>query len=368
MLKSTGASHAQSPKDEIIAVLGRLGIDPPAASGALEARSPIDGRAIGRFNATEAGEAREAIGRAHAAFKSWREVPAPQRGELVRLLGEELRAAQGRRLAGWSRSRPARSSRKGLGEVQEMIDICDFAVGLSRQLYGLTIATERPEHRMMETWHPLGCRAASSRRSTSRSRSGRGMPRSRSSAATPSCGSRRRRRPLTALAIQALFQRAAERFGDVPEGLSRCLIGGRSSRRGRWSMIRACRWYRRPDRRAWAAPSAPRLAARLARAILELGGNNAAIVAPSADLDLALRAIAFAAMGTAGQRCTTLRRLFVHGQHLRTAHAAADRAPIGSVRSAIRARTGTLVGPLIDGAAYRRMQRALDEARSLGGA
>ena len=235
-------------------------------------------------------------------------MPAPRRGEFVRLLGEELRAAKAD-LGRLVTLETGKIASEGLGEVQEMIDICDFAVGLSRQLYGRTIATERAEHRMMETWHPLGvCGVISAFN----------FPVavwSWNAALALVCGDPvvwkpSEKTPLTALAVQAIVQRAMERFGDAPAGLSEVLIGGRDvgemlvddrrvavvSATGSTAMGRAV---------------APRLAARFARAILELGGNNAAIVTSSADLDLALRAIAFAAMGTAGQRCTTLRRLFV---------------------------------------------------------
>src|SRR5215208_2777774 len=363
MLKSTGASHAQSPKDEIIAILSRLGIDPPGASGGLDARSPIDGRAIGRFNATEADEAREAIGRAHAAFKSWRRVPAPQRGEFVRLLGEELRGAKsdlGRLVTLETGKIPS----EGLGEVQEMIDICDFAVGQSRQLYGLTLATERPDHRMMETWHPLGvCGVISAFN----------FPVAVwcwNAALAFVCGDPVVWKPsektlLTALATQAIVRRAAERFGDAPEGLSEVLIGGRALGEilvedPRVPVVSAT------GSTAMGRQVGPRLAARFARAILELGGNNAAIVCPSADLDLALRAIAFAAVGTAGQRCTTLRRLFVY-ESVYDALVPRLKSAYASVRVGDPRETGTLVGPVIDEAAFTRMQRALEAARAAGG-
>ena len=217
---------------------------------------------------------------------------------------------------------------EGLGEVQEMIDICDFAVGLSRQLYGLTIATERPDHRMMETWHPLGvCGVISAFN----------FPVavwSWNAALAFVCGDPvvwkpSEKTPLTALATQALVRRADGALRRRARGP----VGGADrrprGRRERSSTIAACRWSPRPARPPWAAQVGPRLAARFARAILELGGNNAAIVAASADLDLALRAIAFAAMGTAGQRCTTLRRLFVHESVYDALRAAAAR---GSTR------------------------------------
>src|SRR5262249_48040843 len=243
------------------------------------------------------------------AFRSWRLVPAPRRGELVRLLGAELRAAKDE-LGRLVTIEAGKIAVEGRGEVQEMIDICDFAVGLSRQLYGLTIASERPADRMMEQWHPLGPIGVITTFN---------FPVavwSWNAALAFVCGDPvvwkpSEKTPLTALAVQALFARAVQKFGDAPEGLSAVLIGDRAtptalvgdprlppvSATGSTGMGRSV---------------GPRLAQRFARAILELGGNNAAIVCPSADLGLALRAIAFAAIGTAGQRCTTLRRLFLH--------------------------------------------------------
>src|SRR6185312_11666851 len=252
---------------------------------------------------------------------------------------------------------------EGLGEVQEMIDICDFATGLSRQLYGLTIASERQDHRMMETWHPLGvCGVISAFN----------FPVavwSWNAALAFVCGDPvvwkpSEKTPLTALATQALLERTAQRFGDAPAGLFELLIGGRDVGEvlvddNRVAVVSAT------GSTAMGRAVGPRLAVRFARAILELGGNNAAIVAPSADLDLAVRAIAFAAIGTAGQRCTTLRRLIVHEDVadalLPRLKAVYGRVPIGDPRA-----DGVLVGPLIDGRAFEAMQAALAEARSLG--
>ena len=174
-------------------ILERLGLTTAALSGgSLSVRSPIDGAEIARLQETPAADMAPIIETAHKAFLAWREIPAPRRGELVRLLGEELRASK-EALGALVTLEAGKIVSEGLGEVQEMIDICDFAVGLSRQLYGLTIATERPGHRMAETWHPLG-RARSFPPSTSRSRSGRGTRRWRWSAAIRWSGSRRRRR------------------------------------------------------------------------------------------------------------------------------------------------------------------------------
>ncbi|MBB6250353.1 L-piperidine-6-carboxylate dehydrogenase [Nitrospirillum iridis] len=351
-------------RDDILALLDRLGVDRAVlAGGDIVARSPIDGREAGRVRALAAGDVDALVRQAHAAHLEWRGVPAPRRGELVRLLGEELRAVRtdlGRLVT----VEAGKILSEGLGEVQEMIDICDFAVGLSRQLYGLTIATERPGHRLMETWHPLGvCGVISAFN----------FPVavwSWNAALAIVCGNSviwkpSEKTPLTAIAVQAAFDRAAAKFGAAPAGLSILAQGhadvGQAlvdhplvplvSATGSTRMGRAV---------------APRLAARFARAILELGGNNAAIVAPSADLELAVRGIAFAAMGTAGQRCTTLRRLIVHesvADRLLDRLAGAYRSvTVGDPREA-----GTLVGPLIDQASFEAMQHALAAARAVGG-
>ena len=354
-----------SVAEEARVLLGRLGVNLSVLAGDdIEARTPITGERLGRLTSVTPYEARAAVARAHQAFLRWREVPAPRRGELVRLLGEELRAAKAD-LGRLVTLEAGKIASEGLGEVQEMIDICDYAVGLSRQLFGLAIATERPQHRMMETWHPLGVVGVISAFN---------FPVavwSWNAALALVCGDPvvwkpSEKTPLTALAVQALFDRAAARFGDAPEGLSSVLVGGREigealvehplvplvSATGSTAMGRAV---------------APRLAARFARAVLELGGNNAAIVCPSADLDLALRAIAFAAMGTAGQRCTSLRRLFVH-ESVYDALVPALKGAYASVAVGDPRAPGTLVGPLIDQPAYEAMQGALQEAKAAGGA
>jgi aldehyde dehydrogenase (NAD+) len=351
-------------RSETTELLGRLGVRADRlAGGDLVVRSPVTGEQIAALKTISAGDAAAAIEEADAAFRAWRNVPAPKRGELVRLLGEELRAAKtdlGRLVSIEVGKIPS----EGLGEVQEMIDICDFAVGLSRQLYGLTIATERPGHRMMETWHPLGVAGVISAFN---------FPVavwSWNAALALVCGNSvvwkpSEKTPLTALACQAIFARAAERAADVPNGLVQVLIGDGAigevlvdhpkvplvSATGSTRMGRAV---------------GPRLAKRFARAILELGGNNAGIVCPSADLDMAVRAIAFGAMGTAGQRCTTLRRLFVHDSVYDTLVPRLRKA-YQSVSVGSPLETSALVGPLIDRVAFEGMQKALDAARAEGG-
>ena len=345
-------------------ILAALNVDLSAWKGdALTARSPRDGATLATLAVDSAASAERKIDAAHAAFLKWRTVPAPLRGELVRVFGNVLRQhkdALGQLVtleAGKIRS-------EGLGEVQEMIDICDFAVGLSRQLYGLTIATERPGHRMMETWHPLGVVGIISAFN---------FPVavwSWNAALALICGDAvvwkpSEKTPLTALASQAILDRALARFGDAPEGLSQVLIGDRAigevlvdhpkvplvSATGSTRMGREV---------------GPRLAKRFARAILELGGNNAGIVCPSADLDMALRAIAFGAMGTAGQRCTTLRRLFVHASVYDQLVPRLKKA-YQSVSVGDPLHSSALVGPLIDKAAFDNMQKAIAEAKAHGG-
>ncbi len=345
-------------------LLRRLGVDPAAFTGGeLVARSPIDGLAIGAVAASSPAEVDAAIAAAHAAFRIWRQVPAPRRGELVRLFGDELRAAKVD-LARLVTIEAGKIVSEGLGEVQEMIDICDFAVGLSRQLCGLTIATERRDHRMMETWHPLGVVGIISAFN---------FPVAVwawNAALALVCGDPiiwkpSEKTPLTALATQALFGRALVRFPDAPVGLAAVVHGGaavgaRLVDDARVALVSAT------GSTAMGRAVAPRLAARFGRALLELGGNNAAIVGPSADLDLTVRAVAFAAMGTAGQRCTTLRRLFVH-ESIHAALLAQLRRAYASVRVGDPRHAETLVGPLIDGGAAERMATALAEARAAGG-
>ncbi len=353
-----------SIKQETNELLGRLGIAAGRLSGGdLIVRSPVTGEEIAALKTISAAGTSAAIEEADKAFRVWRNVPAPKRGELVRLLGEELRAAKadlGRLVSIEVGKIPS----EGLGEVQEMIDICDFAVGLSRQLYGLTIATERPGHRMMETWHPLGVVGVISAFN---------FPVavwSWNAALALVCGNAvvwkpSEKTPLTALACEVIFARAAKRAGDVPAGLVQVLIGDRAVGEAmvdhpRIPLVSATGSTR------MGRDVGPRLAKRFARAILELGGNNAGIVCPSADLDMALRAIAFGAMGTAGQRCTTLRRLFVHDSVYDTLVPRLKKA-YESVSVGSPLETGALVGPLIDKAAFDGMQKALDAAKAEGG-
>lgn len=361
----TAAASRLAP--ELQACFARLGGDPAQlATGDFAVRSPIDGGVIASLALAGAAETKAAIARAHAAFATWRLVPAPQRGELVRLFGLELRAAKadlGRLVS----IEAGKIVSEGLGEVQEMIDICDFAVGLSRQLTGLTIATERREHRMMETWHPLGAIGVISAFN---------FPVAVWSwnaalaliAGDPVVWKPSEKTPVTAMATAALFDKAVRRYREAgfsaPEGLTELVVGGAEAGAAlvadeRLPLVSATGSTR------MGRAVAPVLAARFARAILELGGNNAAIVAPTADLDLTLRGVAFAAMGTAGQRCTTLRRLIVHESVYDTLIPRL-KAAYASVKVGDPLATGTLVGPLIDGHAGAAMAKALTEAKALG--
>ena len=345
-------------KHEVEAILTQLGV--PSTSytgGTLTSHTPITGEVIAQLPTTTSPE--KEIAQAHEAFLQWRTVPAPKRGELVRLLGEELRAnlePLGRLVT----IETGKILSEGLGEVQEMIDICTFAAGLSRQIAGLTIPSERAQHRMMETWHPLGVVGVISAFN---------FPVavwSWNTALALVCGNSvvwkpSEKTPLTALATQAIFERAAAKFGNIPAGLCALLIGDATagqklvdsplvplvSATGSTAMGRAV---------------GPRLAARFARAILKLGGNNAAIIAPTADLDLTLRAVAFSAMGTAGQRCTSLRRLIVHDSIYDQLIPQLKKV-YGSVVVGDPRESSTLVGPLIDERSFHAMHQALAEAR-----
>ena len=347
--------------EETKELLTELGVAEQAfTGGSVPVLSPITGEVIADINWDDNISAQAAIAKAQSAFEDWRRVPAPLRGEFVRLLGEELRAFKGA-LGRLVTIEAGKILSEGQGEVQEMIDICVFAAGLSRQLCGLTIATERPNHRMMETWHPLGIVGIISAFN---------FPVavwSWNSALALVCGNScvwkpSEKTPLCALATQALFERAAQKFGNVPAGLSGLLLGGIATgellvKDSRFALVSAT------GSTKMGRAVAPILAQRFGKSILELGGNNAAIICPSADLDLAVRGIAFSAMGTAGQRCTTLRRLIVHESiyddlvgRLKRVY---QSVVIGDPRD-----SKTLVGPLIDSRAFEAMQRSLEEANS----
>jgi len=353
-----------TPHDLAQAILTRLGVTTNASGeNTLASRSPIDGSVLGHVATHSTADVQRIVADAQQAYLDWREVPAPRRGELIRLLGEELRAEK-EALGQLITLEAGKIGSEGLGEVQEMIDICDFAVGLSRQLYGLTIASERPGHRMMETWHPLGVVGVISAFN---------FPTavwSWNFALAIVCGNSvvwkpSEKTPLTALACQALFARALARFGNAPVALSTVLQGGREIGEALVDhplvALVSATGSTRMGREV-----GPRVAARFGRSLLELGGNNAVIVAPSADLDLAVRGILFSAVGTAGQRCTTTRRLIVH-QSVRETLVARLQAAYGKLAIGNPLDAGTLVGPLVDSAAFEAMQAAIAAARADGG-
>ncbi|WP_043203675.1 L-piperidine-6-carboxylate dehydrogenase [Pseudomonas putida] len=347
----------------VAGLLERLGVAAEDyTQGDYPVHTPIDGSQIASVKLLGKAETIARIDQAQSAFDAWRTVPAPRRGELVRLFGEVLREHKAD-LGELVSIEAGKITQEGLGEVQEMIDICDFAVGLSRQLYGLTIASERPGHHMRETWHPLGVVGVISAFNFPVAvwawNTALALVAGNSVVWKPS-----EKTPLTALACQALFEKALKAFGDAPAGLAQLVIGGREAGEAmvddpRVPLVSATGSTR------MGREVGPRVAARFGRSILELGGNNAMILAPSADLDLAVRGILFSAVGTAGQRCTTLRRLIVH-RSIKDEVVARVKAAYGKVRIG-DPRKDNLVGPLIDKLSFDAMQGALAKARDEGG-
>lgn len=363
-------AQAQRKDDEMTvpALLQGLGVATADYTGGdLKVYSPLDGAEIGAVKTHKPGDIDAMVKKSQDAFREWRAVPAPVRGEFVRILGEELRIHK-EDLGRLVTLEAGKILSEGLGEVQEMIDICDFAVGLSRQLYGLTIASERPGHHMRETWQPLGVVAVISAFN---------FPVavwSWNAALAFVCGDSviwkpSEKTPLTALACAAIFERAVQRFREaghnIPDGLLQILNGDAKvgealvdhkdvplvSATGSTRMGRLVN---------------ERVAKRLGRTLLELGGNNGMIVTPSADLDMAVRAILFGAVGTAGQRCTSLRRLFVH-QSIKDKLLPMLEKAYGSIRVGNPLESRTLVGPLIDKDSFDMMQDSLAQAQKEGG-
>jgi aldehyde dehydrogenase (NAD+) len=356
-------------------VLERLGVPAPhqaiaigperrnGTGAMLEKRSPIDGSRLAAFAAASPADAVSVVQAAASAFEAWRLVPGPERGRVVRRFGEVLREhkAELAQIVSWEAGKIASEA---LGEVQEMIDICDFAVGVSRQLYGLTIASERPAHRLSEYWHPLGPVAVITAFN---------FPVAVwawNAALALVCGDPvvwkpSEKTPLSALACHALAVKAASEFPACPPGLLGLVIGGADVGRG-LAESRALPLVSATGSVRMGRHVASTVAARLGRSLLELGGNNAAIITPSADLELSLRAVVFSAVGTAGQRCTSLRRLILHetraAAFIERLEATYASLPIGDPM-----REGTLVGPLIDEAALEAMQAALRHAAEQGG-
>ena len=352
-----------SYRNEVEALFLTLGLAPLSDSPTgLAVCTPIDGSLLAQVATTSEVQVNAAIARVHSRSLSWRNVPAPKRGELVRAFGETVRRHKeplGRLIT----LETGKIIQEGLGEVQEVIDICEFAVGLSRQLYGLTIASERPDHKLLETWHPLGVVGIISAFN---------FPMAVfawNAALALVCGNTLVWKPsekalLTALALHSLLLKTATEQGLEMDGISELLMGERAvgealvahpqvkliSATGSTAMGRAVNSI---------------CATQFKRSLLELGGNNAAIVCPSADLSLVVRAVAFSAAGTAGQRCTSLRRLIVHrtiyAPLMASLRSVFERLPVGNPLT-----DGTLVGPLIDKHAFDAMQKALELARKAG--
>ncbi|GLR13377.1 aldehyde dehydrogenase [Chitinimonas prasina] len=335
-----------------------------ADSAARDMRSPIDHALLGSYAPASAGLVNHAVEAAHGAFLKWRTVPAPLRGELVRRIGEQIRQRK-QALASLITLEAGKISSEAEGEVQECIDICDFAVGLSRQLHGLTIASERPSHRMMEQWQPLGAVGVITAFN---------FPMAVwawNAMLALVCGNAvvwkpSEKTPLCAIALQRLVESTIDEMTEsVPAHLCQLVLGEREAGE-RLAAHPLLPLLSATGSTRMGRTVAQAVAARLGRSLLELGGNNALIVAPTADLEMALRAIVFSAAGTAGQRCTSLRRLIVHESLVDTLcqrlTQAFESLPIGHPGA-----EGTLVGPLVDAEAYWAMQQALQAAEQQGG-
>ena len=354
----------------VLRKLGLEGDNPGAFCGewmgsgkVLKSVSPINGQVLATVSTATPEQYERVVRRAQEAFQKWQTVPAPKRGEVVRQLGNALRDAK-RDLGRLVTLEAGKIVTEGQGEVQEMIDICDFAVGLSRQLYGLTIASERPQHRMMEQWHPLGIVGIVTAFN---------FPVAVwawNSALAAVCGDATvwkpsSQTPLTAIATIKIAERVCRANGFDPAIFSLVIgdgstIGERLINDRRIPLISAT-GSTRMGRHVGTV-----VTQRLGRTLLELGGNNAIIVAPSADLDLATSAILFGAVGTAGQRCTTTRRIIVH-ESIRKEVTRRLSEAYGQVRIGNPLEATTLMGPLINRRAVEDMQAALAAVRKEGG-
>ena len=356
---------------DIAALMHSLHVDLKRHHGKdLTARSPIDGGILATLKADSKTDIQRKIKQASAAFILWRAVPAPRRGELIRLFGEVLRAHK-EALAHLVTVECGKIRAEGNGEVQEMIDICDFAVGISRQLHGLTIASERPRHVMQESWHPLGPIAVISAFNFPVAVWAWNF------ALAIVCGDPviwkpSEKTPLCALACQALFAEAVTRYAqqgyNAPPHLSQVALGD-GAIGAQLVAHPAIALVSATGSSLMGQKVGVGLAQRFGKPLLELGGNNAIIVTPAADLHTALGAIVFGAIGTAGQRCTTTRRAFVHQSiyaqvctALQKSYAQICARNIGDPMA-----KKTLVGPLIDKAAFDAMQKALHDAKTQGG-
>jgi aldehyde dehydrogenase (NAD+) len=362
--------HTQLPRPGALPerardLLAQFGVGLRGVAGdGLRARTPITGETLAGFSPASPAQVGRAIEDARLASLQWRTVPAPRRGDVVRVFGQLVRERKAT-LGELVSIETGKILSEGLGEVQELIDMCDFAVGLSRQLYGLTIASERPGHRMMETWHPLGVCGVITAFNFPVAVWGW------NAALALVCGNTLVWKPsekacLTALACQALLEQTLSGFPEMPRPLCTVVLGDSAAGMTLADDVRVPLVSATGSTRM-GQTVATHVAARFGRSILELGGNNAAIVAPSADLDLSVRAIVFAAAGTAGQRCTSLRRLIVH-ESLRENLVERLKRAYRSLRIGNPLEAGTLIGPLIDAQAFASMRSALDLAHAQGGA
>jgi len=329
----------------------------------FEVKSPVDGRLLAKVTAHTEAQIGAEILLSNQASLAWRKVPAPKRGELVRVFGELVRHHK-EPLGQLISHETGKILQEGWGEVQEVVDICEFAVGLSRQLYGLSIASERPDHKLLETWHPLGVVGIISAFN---------FPMAVfawNAALALVCGNTlvwkpSEKAPLSALALTGLLLKAAEQSGMAIEGLVSLIQGDKAV--GKTMVANPhVKLVSATGSSAMGRQVAMACATTFKKSLLELGGNNAAIVCPSANLELVTRGVVFAAAGTAGQRCTTLRRLIVHRsvyqQLISSLQKVFEKLPVGNPLT-----TGTLVGPLIDQTAFQNMQASIEEAKELGG-
>lgn len=328
----------------------------------VESFSPVDGGLIGRTAITTKEEYDKIIGRAQQAFLLWRELPAPKRGEIVRQIGNKLRDYK-EPLGKLVSYETGKIYQEGLGEVQEMIDICDFAVGLSRQLYGKIIASERPNHRMYEHWQPLGIVGIISAFN---------FPVavwSWNAMLAAVCGDvcvwkPSEKTPISAIAVQNIVSEVLKE-NNLPEGIF-SLING-NYKVGEWiSEDKRIPLVSATGSTRMGRKIGPVVAERFGKVLLELGGNNAIIITPSAELDMALRAVLFGAAGTAGQRCTTTRRLIIHEDVYENFRNRLVNA-YNQVKIGNPLEEGTLVGPLIDKDAVKMFKNAIDKIKDEGG-
>ncbi|MFN0292967.1 L-piperidine-6-carboxylate dehydrogenase [Pedobacter helvus] len=356
----------------ILAQLGIAGFNPSYSTGSkwshaadgehIHSMSPVDGEKIASVFAASMKEYDHVISTAQEAYQVWNKVPAPKRGEIVRQFGEALRKKK-HALGTLVSYEMGKSLQEGLGEVQEMIDICDFAVGLSRQLYGLTIASERPSHRMMEQWHPLGVVGIISAFN---------FPVavwSWNAALAWVCGNvcvwkPSEKTPITAIACQRIAEDVFA-ANDIPEGVS-CLIIGDAEIGKLMSADTRVPLVSATGSTRMGKAVAMQVANRLGKTILELGGNNAIIISKDADLEMALIGAVFGAVGTAGQRCTSTRRLIIHESVYETFKAKLVKA-YGQLRIGNPLDENNHVGPLIDKDAVNAYLASIEKCKAEGG-